>query len=276
MQHTINSLIQETRKNIDIIDIYVLLMFVLQVDKNFLLINGKIDISEHSTSKFFELCKRRAKGEPTQYIINSCEFMSLNFYIDNNVLIPRPDTEILVETILENESNGAEKLGLEIGSGSGCISISLSYYGNYFMHGIDISQKAIDIANKNADSILETNNSCKFYQSDLFKNIKPDSFDFVVSNPPYIPTNDIEQLSINVKNFEPICALDGGKDGLGFYRKICRQAKYFLKPNGNIYFEIGYNQADDVALLLKTNGYTNIKIIKDLAGLDRVVKAVSL
>ena len=252
------------------IDTDVLLMHVLAIDKNTLLTNPDMSIRGIDFIAFCKLIEQRRKKTPIQYITGKCEFMSLEFAVDENVLIPRPDTEILVETILAVESAPAN--GLEIGIGSGCISISLEYHANHIkMSGVDISAKAVEIAT--ANQIAINNRPHNFFVGNLFENVPRGTFSFIVSNPPFICSDEIDVLEENVKGFEPRIALDGGADGLDFYHKIAKQAPHYLEQGGRIYFEIGYSQAADVTDILTSSGFVNVKIVKDLAGLDRVVWA---
>ena len=258
--------------NSHIIDTDVLLMHVLGIDKNALLIDLRRPVDDEHTDKFMRLVNARCNYVPIQYLTGKCEFMSLEFAVDHNVLIPRPDTEILVETILDAEK-AKNVRGLEIGTGSGCISISLEYYAdNIAMHGLDICHKAIKIATQNSLRILRKDDI--FMISDLFENVPRGTlFDFIVSNPPYIETEEIERLDNCVKDFEPTLALDGGVDGLAFYRQITNQSGEYLVEGGRIYFEIGYNQARAVEEILAAAGYVDIKILNDYAGKNRVAIA---
>ena len=253
-----------------LIDTDVLLMHVLGIDKNTLLTNPDMSIGGIDFIAFCKLLEQRRKKTPIQYITGKCEFMSLEFAVNENVLIPRPDTEILVETILAAESTPAN--GLEIGIGSGCISVSLEYHANYIkMSGVDISPKAVDIAAANQIAINGIPHN--FFVGNLFENVPRGTFSFIVSNPPYICSEEIDFLDENVKGFEPKIALDGGADGLEFYRKIAKQAPKYLDHSGRIYFEIGHNQASAVTDILTSAGFVDVKTVKDLAGLDRVVWA---
>jgi release factor glutamine methyltransferase len=227
---------------------------------------------EVAAGEFEEALALCEAGMPLQYVLGRWEFMSLEFFIGREVLIPRPDTETLVETILAHERKGSK--GLEIGVGSGCISISLAHHGGIIMLGTDICPRAVEIAKFNATRhSRESGNPPTFVAANLFP---PgiEEFDFIVSNPPYIPTGEIADLDESVKNYEPLSALDGGHDGLEFYRRIAAQAAARLAVGGRIYFEIGYNQGEDVKNILKMNGFFGINIIKDLAGHDRVIVGV--
>ncbi len=211
--------------------------------------------------------ERLKSGEPVQYITGGCEFMSLRFEVNPATLIPRADTEILVETVIDLCKDRPVNI-LEIGSGSGCIAISLAHYlpASHIL-SVDISEKALETAQRNAEN-NGVSHRCKFEKCDIMQSFPQIAPDIVVSNPPYIPQTDIEELERKVKNFEPLTALDGGKDGLDFYRRISKDVK--LTSQGILAFEVGINQAADVAEIMSTR-FENIKIIKDLSGIDRVV-----
>ncbi|MGL4790615.1 MAG: peptide chain release factor N(5)-glutamine methyltransferase [Anaerotignaceae bacterium] len=226
-------------------------------------------LSEEELNNFEEMIKKRIKPIPSQYILGECEFMDFMFKVNENVLIPRGDTEILVETILDYAKEYNLKRVLEIGTGSGCIPISLIKYGIDTAVTVDISLKALEVAKENAE-INGVYNKIEFVNSNLFTNVKNEEFDAIVSNPPYIATEVISGLQKEVKDQEPMLALDGGADGLDFYRKIIPEGKKYLKENGWMFFEIGYDQGRSLVNLFEENGFTNAKIIKDLAGLDRV------
>jgi len=280
-------------------DARVILSNVLNCSKIFLIANYDYQLTEDEEAKFAELIELRAKGVPLQYITGKQEFMSLQFKVNSNVLIPRQETEILVETIIDyiknkrgilkernavskkntNSGNKADSVSinrsddisiLEIGTGSGCIAVSLAYYiQDCFITATDISEDAIQTARLNA-SLNGVKEKIDFVVSDLFENVGNKKFDAIVSNPPYIAKKDIESLDVEVKKYEPIIALDGGIDGLDFYRAIIQKAPDYLKEDGILVFEIGYNQARDVACLMERD-FSNIRIIKDLDKNDRVV-----
>jgi release factor glutamine methyltransferase len=210
---------------------------------------------------------RRMKHEPLQYIIGEQEFMGINFVVDQNVLIPRQDTEILVELAL---SESKEKRILDVCTGSGCIAVSIAKLGSpKSVTALDISAAALKIARENA-----TKNQVEidFVESNMFEKITQ-TYDIIVSNPPYIRSEEISTLMPEVRQFEPILALDGEEDGLEFYRILAEEAKNHLSNLGSVIFEIGCDQADAVVKLLSENGYYNIKVTKDYANLDRVVSA---
>ena len=256
------------QENVDsyIIDSKVLLMNVCGITA--VEIYVKDEITEQEFSKYKDMLQQRASKRPVAYIINNVEFMSLDFYVDSSVLIPRPDTEILVETSIEYISQNKYKSVLDIGTGSGAIAISIGKYTQIpELTAVDISDKALTVAKKNATF---HNVKVDFIQSDLFECVER-KFDIIVSNPPYISTSIIGSLGENVKNYEPLIALDGGEDGLDFYRSLVENAKLYLNCDGMILFEIGHDQGVQVYNLLETYGFCNITIKKDLAGLDRVV-----
>ncbi len=222
--------------------------------------------------EFQEKLSRRAGREPLQHILGAQEFMGLEFYVNSDVLIPRQDTETLVETVLYAHKNQEISL-LDICTGSGCIAISLAALGKYaHVEAADISNAALLTAEKNAEKILGAG-AVKFRCSDLFSAFAPEErFDVIVSNPPYIPSMVIEGLEPEVRDFEPRLALDGSEDGLFFYRKLAEESRRFLKENGAVYFEIGCDQGEAVEHLLSGHGFKDTKVIKDLSGRDRVVR----
>ena len=247
----------------------ILLSNILNVSKEYLIIHDNEILDNKKEMKYKEYLVRLAGNEPIQYIIKKQEFMKMNFYVDENVLIPQPDTEILVEEVIDKFKNYKEKLKiLDLCTGSGCIAVSIAkYIKNAEVFASDISDKALEIAKLNAK---ENHVKINFIESDLFENILENDFDIIVSNPPYIETKIVETLEEEVKK-EPILALDGGKDGLDFYRKIVLQANQYLKENGILALEIGYNQKEEVIKLLEKQNYKEIYCKKDLAGNDRVI-----
>jgi len=247
----------------------ILLSNILNVSKEYLIIHDNEILDNKKEMKYKEYLVRLAGNEPIQYIIKKQEFMKMNFYVDENVLIPQPDTEILVEEVIDKFKNYKEELKiLDLCTGSGCIAVSIAkYIKNAEVFASDISDKALEIAKLNAK---ENHVKINFIESDLFENILENDFDIIVSNPPYIETKIVETLEEEVKK-EPILALDGGKDGLDFYRKIVLQANQYLKENGILALEIGYNQKEEVIKLLEKQNYKEIYCKKDLAGNDRVI-----
>ena len=251
----------------------LLLAFVLQVRKEEL-ITFK-EISEEQYKEYREIISKRCNGVPYAYIVGHKEFMGLDFLVNENVLIPRDDTEVLVEKVLEiikSKKDEAQSLRiLDMCTGSGCIAISLAHFCNCEVVAVDKSHKALEIAKENAN---KNNVNVTFVESDLFENLsKENKFDIIVSNPPYIKKNVIDTLQKEVKEHEPMMALDGGEDGLFFYKKIASESKMYLKQNGVLAFEIGYDQADDVRAILENEKYGNIEVTKDLSNNDRVIIA---
>lgn len=245
---------------------------VCNIDRNTIIIHEDEEIDRVKCFNYKESIDRICKGIPVQYITNKQEFMGLNFYVDEDVLIPQPDTEILVEEVV-NEYKDKNCLIMDLCTGSGAIGISLAkYIENSRIVATDISERAIQISKLNAEknSVWK---KMKFIESNMFENIDQAEFDAIVSNPPYIETDEIENLSAQVKN-EPYMALDGGIDGLKFYRIIVKEAWKHIKNNGKLFLEIGYNQREAVENLLKESGkYFDIFSKKDLGNNDRIVVA---
>lgn len=249
----------------------LLMAHVLGKTKEYIIIHSNEEIELKQIEEFQEGINKLKEGTPLAYITHNQEFMKLNFYVDENVLIPRPDTEILVEAVLEKCVDRENAKILDLCTGSGAIAISLAkYLHNSNVLGIDISKKALVVAEKNAQ---RNDVTVYFLESDLWDNIEEKQWDVIVSNPPYIEKELIETLQTEVKH-EPMIALDGGTDGLDFYRRIIHGSLEYLKRNGLLALEIGYNQAESVTQLLKNTGsYNEIEVIKDLGGNDRVVLA---
>ncbi len=248
-----------------------LLNYLLKVQDNYLIMNENELVNIDIEKKFKESIKLLNNGIPIQYITKHQEFMKMNFYVDKNVLIPQPDTEILVEEVIKlYKTNTAKFKVLDLCTGSGAIGISIAnYLQNSEVTMSDISLEALKIAKKNA---LNNNikNKCKFIHSNMFKNIQK-KFDIIVSNPPYIRTNIIPKLDKEVQN-EPFIALNGGKDGLLFYKIIAEQAHIYLKNKGILALEIGYDPKEKVIeLLTKEKKYKDIYSKKDLCGNDRII-----
>ena len=252
-----------------------LLAFVLGVEKQYLVIHLADELNAEDYIKFKENINKLINGKPLQYITNNQEFMGLNFFVNENVLIPQPDTEIIVEETLKKckellLKNGKIKI-LDLCTGSGAIAVSLSIFlgDEAEVFASDISTKALEVAKYNNG---KNNTNVRFIESNLFKNIQEQKFNIIVSNPPYIRSDVINKLSKQVQN-EPHLALDGGEDGLKFYKKIIEQSCNYIE-NGYLILEIGYDQKEDVENLLKENkNYSEIKTIQDLSGNDRCVIA---
>lgn len=251
----------------------LVLSHLLSVDKSYIYVHGNKDLEESIEDEFINIMEKRAQGHPLQYLLNEEEFMGLSFYVEKGVLIPRPDTEVLVEFIIDYIKN--QKINvLDIGAGSGAISLSIAEYcPNTRVYGIDIEDIPIKIADINKKKLKIEN--AYFYQGDLFgaleENKIEEKFHIIVSNPPYIRTSDIEGLQIEVKKYEPLIALDGGKDGLDFYRRISKEALNYLLPEAMLIYEIGFDQGSQVMDILNKEGFKDISILKDYQGHDRVV-----
>ena len=251
----------------------MLLQATLKKSRENLMIYDNKEVENIDRDRYIKNVKRLILGEPLQYITGIQEFMKLNFLVTKDVLIPRPDTEILVEEVIRKAENISNPVILDLCTGSGAIAVSLAkYIKNVHICAIDISSKALEIAKKNAE-LNGVKNNIEFIESNLFDKIKERKFDIIVSNPPYIETETIKTLSKDVQS-EPKIALDGGKDGLDFYRKIADSGSKYLNRQGYICLEIGYNQRFAVRQILENKKrYVNINCIKDLCGNDRVVTA---
>ena len=249
----------------------LLMQYVLNKPRQYLLVYDNETLTLRQEVNYFKAIKKIIKGIPLQHITHQQEFMKMNFYVDENVLIPRSDTEVLVEEVIEISKKINVKRILDLCTGSGAIAISLAkYIENAEITAVDISQKALRIAKKNAIS-NEVENQITFIESDLFKDIPKEKYDLIVSNPPYIKRSIIEQLDKEVQE-EPKIALDGGVDGLDFYRKIINQSYEYLKFKGYLCLEIGYDQKIDVMEIIENEEkYTDTYCKKDLYGNDRVI-----
>lgn len=249
------------------LDARLLLEFICHTDRNALYAHGDQEIEDEKMQDFLQLIEKRAVHIPLQHLTGEQNFMGLDFLVNEHVLIPRQDTEILVEEIMRDLHDGIRVL--DMCTGSGCILLSLLHYSNDCSGvGVDVSEDALAVARQNADRLAEK--QAVFIQSDLFEKVEG-SFDLIVSNPPYIRSQEIAGLMPEVREHEPHLALDGKDDGLHFYREIIKGAMPHLKRGGQLFFEIGYDQGEAVQALLAANGYTEIAVVKDYAGLDRVV-----
>jgi protein-(glutamine-N5) methyltransferase, release factor-specific len=247
-----------------------LLFFVFSIDANQYLLNQSMPLGEEEEKKvnsYFEAIQKRSEKIPLQYITGEQNFCGLDFYVNENVLIPRLDTEVLVEKILEYEEPGQRVM--DMCTGSGCIAITLQKLGGFQVMAVDISEEALTLARKNAQ---RNQAQVTFFQSNMFEQLSNTSkVDVIVSNPPYIESKVVDELDDEVKKYEPRLALDGMEDGLHFYRILAREGKRFLNEGGRLYVEIGFDQAEAVKELFGAQGFLDIQVYKDLAGLDRVV-----
>ncbi len=262
------------------IDAGILFEHVTGLGRGALIVRGEEEASERETDTYSLLLEKRSARVPVQHITGRADFMGLEFYVDRNVLIPRLDTEFLVEEMMREVGDGSSVL--DVCTGSGCILISLMRYKNDVDGtGTDISEAALEIARKNESLVFNTrtekssegcglHNSIKWIRSDMFEAVTGE-FDYIVSNPPYIRTDVIDNLMSEVRDHDPMQALDGGADGLRFYRIIAEEAGAHLKRGGKLFLEIGYDQGEDVTGLLERQGFRDIKILKDYSGNGRVV-----
>ncbi len=252
-------------------DAWLLLAMVCKIDRNFYYMHMNEELPEPAQAEYTSVLQKRAKRIPLQHMTGEQEFMGLRFLVNSDVLIPRQDTEILVEEAIKKIRPGMDVL--DVCTGSGCIIISIAKnISGIRAAALDISREALLVAKNNAKL---HGVSIEFSESDLFAEIHG-TYDVIISNPPYIPTDEIDTLMPEVREFEPHLALDGSQDGLLFYRRILDEAQYHLKPGGHLLFEIGCDQGQAVCGLLKQAGYSEIAVAKDLAGLDRVVMGTLL
>ena len=251
----------------------LVMQYVLKKPREYLIVYDGEILTLRQEVDYFKLIKRIVSGIPVQHITHRQEFMKMDFYVDENVLIPRPDTEILVEEVIKIAKRINAKKILDLCTGSGAIAVSIAkYIKDSQITAVDISEKALNIANKNAKE-NGVEGQITFVKSNLFENLANDKYDMIVSNPPYIKQNLIKNLDKEVQK-EPEIALNGGVDGLDFYRKIIKKAYEFLKFNGYLCFEIGFDQKEDVIKLLEEEKkYINIYAKKDLCDNDRIVIA---
>lgn len=256
------------------LDARLLLEYICGTDRNELLAHGDREVENRKRTAYGELLAEREKRIPLQYLTGEQAFMGLEFRVNEAVLIPRQDTEILVEEVLRHLHDGMRIL--DMCTGSGCILISLLYYTNDCEGvGLDISETALRVAEENKEKLLggkiqERHGRIHFEQSNLFEKAVG-LFDVIVCNPPYIRREALRTLMPEVGKYEPVDALDGGEDGLFFYREITARSKDFLCGGGKLFFEIGCEQAEDVCGLMKSAGFEAINVVKDYSGLDRVV-----
>jgi release factor glutamine methyltransferase len=252
------------------LDCEVLLSNTISKDREYLILNLKQNLDKKYIDFFYNLIERRKKGEPVAYLINKKEFWKETFYVNKDVLIPRPDTEHLIEEVIKYTDEDSKLHILDIGTGSGCILLSiLSERKKFNGTGIDISKKSINISRYNAKK-LKLNNRTKFYVSDV-DNFLIGKYDIVISNPPYIENLSLKYLDRDVINFEPKLALDGGKDGFSEIIKVINKSSALIKKNGVFILEIGYNQKNKAIQMLKNKGFYIKKVLKDYSKNDRCI-----
>ena len=253
------------------LDARLLLEAVCGTDRNDLLVHGEQPVAPEAEEKYLNWIRQRAEHIPLQQLTGEQGFMGLTFSVNEHVLIPRQDTEILVEEVLKELHDGMRVL--DMCTGSGCILLSLLHYSNDCEGlGVDLSAEALEVAGRNVLKVLtpEKAEHAHFLQSDLFEKVEG-KFEIIVSNPPYIASAEVEKLMPEVRDHEPRMALDGTEDGLYFYRRIIEEAGKHLVSSGMLFFEIGYDQGQAVSELMRTEGYCEVQVVQDYAGLDRVV-----
>lgn len=250
-----------------------LLEYVLDVNYMYMLLNGDEDISEDKVLEYKRLICKRIEHYPLQYLLGYTHFMDYSFYVDENVLIPRSDTEILVESVNELFDNNNDILKdkykvLDLCCGSGCIGISLKlYHPQIELTLSDVSDKALNVSKRN---LIKYQLSANINLGDLWEGIN-EKYDLIVCNPPYIKSDIIETLMPEVRDYEPRIALDGGRDGVAFYKRIADKAAKYLNENGYVFFEIGYDQGEEVSNMIKNTGFKDVLVKKDYGGFDRVI-----
>ena len=249
------------------LDCEILLSNSINKDKKYIILNPKQILNDGQLSDFMSLIEKRKKGEPIAYLINKKEFWNNEFFVNKDVLIPRPDTELIVEEVLKIYSKNTHLQVLDIGTGSGCILLSILKERKYFYGtGIDISKKSINVSKFNAKK-LNLENRVKFFHSSV-DNFNAGKYDLIVSNPPYIELVSLKYLEKDIVNFEPKLALSGGFDGFYKIRKVINKANYLIKKNGKFILEIGFNQKNKVKEILKQEGFYINKAVKDYGNND--------
>lgn len=250
------------------LDAWYLLEHCFGITRMEYFMNPKRSVTKEQTEAYFAAVQKRSNRIPLSHITGERDFFGYTFYVNENVLIPRQETEVLVEEVLKVCQG---KRVLDLCTGSGCIAITIAKEGQPAkVAAVDISSEALDVAKQNATKL---NANVSFIYSDLYEQVE-ETYDIIVSNPPYIKTKEIQDLMPEVRLHEPMLALDGMSDGLDFYRRIIKDAKRVLNPNGRIFFEIGYDQGEDVKALLMDGGFSEVKVLKDLTERDRVVCAI--
>ena len=265
-----NDILKNNFSNSYQLDSELLMSKIFEKDRKFVILNSNKKLSEEKYEKFNYLVKKRSKGEPIAYLLNKKDFWKYEFYVDKGILIPRPDSELIVEQILGLTKHKKNLRILDIGVGSGCLLLSvIKERKNFLGVGIDISKKCIDISNINA-SKLEISKRVKFFKSDV-DNFRFGKYDLIISNPPYIKKLDFNNLKKDVINFEPKLALYGGLDGTSEIRKVIKKSSELIKKNGKFILEIAYDQKNKVLKLLRDKGFYINKVLKDLANNDRCI-----
>jgi release factor glutamine methyltransferase len=257
------------------LDTEILMAKALDKNREYIILNHDKVLSVENLKYFKKLVQERATRKPIAYLLNKKFFWKNEFYVNNNTLIPRPDTEIIIEQILKVTKNKNHLKILDIGVGSGCILLSiLDEKKNFYGSGVDISKNSLEISKLNAKKLF-VDERVKFYKSDVDK-FNQDKYDLIVSNPPYIKRSDLKYLESDVLKFEPKLALDGGLDGLSVIRKVIKKSSELLKKNGKFILEIGFDQKDKVIKLLNNKGFYINSTVRDLANNDRCIVSTKI
>ena len=255
------------------LDCEILISKVLKINRADMILNMNKDLTIEQLSYFNDLIEQRSKKKPIAYLTGNKEFWKYEFYVTKDVLIPRPDTEILIEKVLELTKNKSSINFLDIGVGSGCIILSiLKERKNYYGTGIDISKKSLEICKINSDN-LEVFNRLRLFKSDI-DNFRYGKYDLIISNPPYIKKFDLKYLDKDVINYEPQSALDGGLDGLSELKKVINNSTKLIKKNGILILEIGFNQSEKIRGILKKKGFFVKEVLRDLARNNRCIISI--
>ena len=264
------SILQKNKISNPQLDCEILLSSSIERNKKYIILNPKENLNSEQLEKFKGLIERRKKSEPVAHLINKKEFWKDEFFVNKDVLIPRPDTELIIEQVLKIYSKSVQIQVLDIGTGSGCILLSiLKERPNFYGTGIDISKKSINVSKFNTKQ-LNLTNRVKFFHSSV-DNFKIGKYDLIVSNPPYIEFLNLKYLEKDIVNFEPKLALNGGFDGSSKIRNVINKAKNLIKKNGKFILEIGFNQKNKVKKILKEEGFYINKAIKDYGNNDRCI-----
>ncbi len=257
------------------LDSEILMSKVIQKDRAFVILNSDYDLKKNLLNSYKDLIQKRSIGTPVSYLTGTKNFWNYDFKINKNVLIPRPDTELIIQEILNLTKNKNKLRFLDVGTGSGCIILTiLKERKDFYGIGIDISKKSLDLAKINRDN-LGVKNRLKFLKSDI-DNFNYGKYDLIISNPPYIRHYDLKYLERDVVNFEPKLALNGGIDGLSEIRKVINKSSVLVKKNGKLILEIGFNQKNNVKKILKKKGFYINKVLKDLAKNYRCIISTKL
>ncbi len=265
-----NNILKKNYIKNSLLDTELLISKVINKEREYIILNNNMKIGQNDYIKFKKLILERSKGKPIAYLLGKKNFWKYDFYVNENVLIPRPDTELIVHQVLKNYKNKNNIKFLEVGVGSGAISLSILKEKNgFFGTGVDISKDCLNICKKNACK-LEVNDRMKLFKSNI-DNFNKGKYDLIISNPPYIKKLDLKKLSKDIRNFEPQIALDGGLDGLSEIRKVIKKSAELIKKNGKLILEIAFNQKIEVRKILENNGFYINAIVKDLAKNDRCI-----